>query len=265
MNRQVFLTSIRSNTFTNCSLLIVIVVLLTSCAHKLDNAFIAPDFSYHSLKNGGLIYAGVIPVSSELDGDDQTRLSEIGYKVLKKIRGDLTIYDTKWLQERISPEKYKSLVNDIDRMPVDEDSLAFIREKTPDIQYIIFTKIIQNQYKEYDINEYEPDEQKYDLHHYRSRTMNFQVELYDLEKSQVVWSGRVGRTETEKDKEDVSFGDSIIDGIVGGIIGGAASLAIEGATGYPMSFDTLSQENLLIGSFIKISHSLPQPQKGKNA
>lgn len=262
--RKALSNSIRRNKLYAYGL-VVVLLFLTSCAHKLDDAFVAPSYSYSSLKSGGLIYAGLFPGSSELDEFDQERLSEIGYKVLKKIRDDLPIYDNKWLKEEISSDSYNSLITDFNGMPFGDPRLALIEEKYPHIQYIMITEILRNEYSEDHREEFEFDEQEYDLHRYRSRKMVIQVEIYDLKNSQIVWSGIAGSTETEKEDDDLGFGERIVMGIVGGIIGGIASSIVEGTTGYPMSFDKLSQENLVISCFVKIAHSLSDSEKKKKA
>lgn len=263
MHRE-FFDSIQCRKLSTC-VLVIVALFLSSCGvHKLDNAFISPDFSYPSLKGGGLIYAGIIPGSSELDKEKQEELSEVSFKVLKKIRGDLTIYSPKWLQGKMSSETYHSLIGRIDQMLLDEADLIAIKESTPSVRYVLFSKIIQDDYSEYTDDVYEVDEHKSEPHVFHSRSMEMQVELYDLKNAQLVWAGNVGRTETEKQTEDLSFGESIVNGIVGGIIGGTASLLIEKTTGVPISFDKTSQENLVILSFMEISHALPKSKSKKS-
>ncbi len=180
-------------------LIIVISILLSSCgaSHSISEDVIHKDdsFSYNNLLNNDLVNGGVFSQIENLNYDDKIHssflLSKILYEQLKDVH-KINMITTGQLINEIGKDNYLNIMDNFEMEEIlNNESISFIKESMPDLNYLILAHITNENIIDYSDTERvknEKGEEEYKTDYEKTYLLTVEFQLYDILQEYMVYN-----------------------------------------------------------------------------
>ena len=199
--------------------ILIISLLLYSCGttHSISDNVIYKDdnFGYNQLMNGGVVIGGIAAKEVYFTNDERieynSHLTDIAIKEFKDVR----VINTLQLMGKIGTDHYFSIMKEYDaKQMLSNEDMRIIKESIPEIEYIIFVNIRNENTSSDSYTERTADsEGKYKTVYKTTYSLAAEFKIYDLSREQMVWNNIMyneavkTQDRTEDSSTDVVIGD----------------------------------------------------------
>jgi hypothetical protein len=180
-------------------LVIIISFLVCSCgaSHSIREDVIHKDdsFSYNNLLNNDLVNGGVFSQIDNLNFDDKIQcsflLSKILYEQLKDVH-KINMITTGQLINEIGKDNYLVIMDNFEMEEIlNNESISFIKESMPDLNYLILAHITNENIIDYSDTERvknEKGEEEYKTDYEKTYLLTVEFQLYDILQEYMVYN-----------------------------------------------------------------------------
>jgi hypothetical protein len=214
-------------------LIIIISFLICSCGarHSIrdDVEYKDDSFSYNNLMNSKLVNGGVFSQVNNITFDDKIQasflLSKILYEQLKDVH-KINMITTGQLINEIDKDNYLIIMDNFEMEGIlNNESIGFIKESIPDLDYLILAYIKNENIFDYSDTERvknEKGEEEYKTDYEKTYLLTVEFQLYDMNQENIVYNivvyNQADRTETRTTETGCCEGgiSSIISNILYG-------------------------------------------------
>ena len=235
----------------------IIVFLVCSCGayHSISEDVLYKDdnFSYNDLLNSNMVNCGVFSQVNDITYDDKIQasflLSNILFEQLKNVH-TINIITTGQLIDEIGTENYQIVMDNFeDEGILNTESIEFIKESIPDLDYLLLA-FIKNEniidYSETETVENEKGEEENKTHYEKTYLLTVEFQLYNMPQEYIVYNimvyNQAERTETRT--TDTGCCEGGITSIISDILSGPPA--------------EIGREEVLANIYEKFAHDLSE-------
>ncbi len=207
---RIFIMNDPKKLFSICCIILIFLVLYScGASHYLrdDLVYLDNGFSYDHLKGSGIIIGGVSSKIITLQAEDRIKYSSLLLnKLLESLKDvhNIRLVSTIQFIDEIGKNNYFGIMDYFDeKKHIEKDKLQFIRDSIPDINYILFSYIANENIVDNSIDQYVKDEKGEDeieTEYQKTYYLTLEFFIYDLTSQKIVLENvvynRAEQTET---------------------------------------------------------------------
>lgn len=180
---------------------ITFCIFLTSCATKVTGLQQSDEFTFNNIKQGRLVIGGVASATEDLSSKTSLSYANLMRTHILEEKKGLTVVPAGSVLKKLGKKAYADLLEDYSLTGnIGEKSIALLLQKAKIGRFVAFAKIESND--ETTMHDENPakDSQgneiagRTDVTATASRTINVAIQVVDLAKSNVAWSGSISKS-----------------------------------------------------------------------
>lgn len=214
-------------------LLIIIAITLWSCgaSHKLkdDIVYKDTDFTYNHLRNNGMIIGGISSQLINLTPEERLKYSSILSNVfLEKLKGahNIRVITTEQFIDQIGKGEYLEIMNYFDReKTIQRETVQSLRDTLPDVKYIVFAYIENENVIDYSLEEYvekEEGKKEIETEYQKTYLLTIEFQMFDIIQEKLVLNNIIHNESKKSETRTTRTGcfESCFDQVVNSILFG---------------------------------------------